>query len=570
MSDLPKELTTELRKFGDEEIEVIFRKTQRPEQSEGSRNPPLLPYVTVENGIRYERDVAVPLRDGTIIYIDIYRPDGVTNLPTIISWSPGAKRRGYATTTTQLIHGVSPGTVSRMAMFEASDPAYWCHYGYTVINADARGSGNSQGDITSWCTQEGRDCADLVEWLATRDWSNGKVGMSGNSAVAMVQWFTAAEKPSHLTCIAPWEGCSDMYREFFCWGGFPEVGFNERLISVRCGLGRIEDCVAMSRKYTLMNAYWEDKIVRFDDIEIPTYITAGWCHFHLRGSIGAFRQIASPKKWLRVHRDFEWPDAYSPENLEDLRRFFDRYLKDIRNGWEMTPRVRLDVMDAGDIDYQVKRPEKEFPLARTQYAKLFLDANTSQLSRKPVKQESSVSYSATEGTAMFDIRFEEDTELTGYIKLRLWVEADGADDMDLFVAVQKLDEQGNFVPAIVLSEPHPGAAGKLRVSHRELDEERSTPYQPYHTHRREQLLKPKEIVPVEIEIWPYSMLWHTGQQLRVAVSGHYERKPGWFEPFLWETRNRGTHIIHTGGKYDSHLLVPVIPPKYMAGTYVYR
>ncbi|MFC2044981.1 CocE/NonD family hydrolase, partial [Chloroflexota bacterium] len=335
MAETPKELR-EIRKFGDEEIEVIFRKVQPLEHSQVSRYPPLVPCMTVENGIRYERDVALPLRDGTIIYIDIYRPDGATNLPAIIAWSPAGKRRGYAAIPIQLQFGLPPGTVSPMAKFESADPAYWCHHGYAVINVDAPGSGYSQGDIVYWCTQEGRDCSDLVEWLATRDWSNGKVGMSGNSQVAMVQWFTAAEKPPHLTCIAPWEGTSDIYREFILWGGFPEVGFNEMLIRGRCGLGRIEDIIAMAREYPLMNAYWEDKIVRFDDIEIPAYVTAGWCHFHLRGSIEAFRQIASPKKWLRVHRDFEWPDAYTPEHIEDLRRFFDRYLKDIRNGWEMT------------------------------------------------------------------------------------------------------------------------------------------------------------------------------------------------------------------------------------------
>jgi hypothetical protein len=55
----------------------------------------------------------------------------------------------------------------------------------------------------------------------------------------------------------------------------------------------------------------------------------------------------------------------------------------------------------------------------------------------------------------------------------------------------------------------------------------------------------------------------------VLVSGHYIRE-GWFEPFSWETNNKGKHIIHSGGKYDSYLQIPVIPPKYQAGDYVYR
>ena len=554
-----------IRKFGDEEIEVIFRKARSIEETQRDPTtrmnyPPLLPCVTVEDGIRIERDIAVSMRDGTIIYADIYRPDGATNLPAIVCWSPYGKRAGYRE---MMPHGVPPGAVSRYAKFESPDPAYWCHYGYAVANVDVRGVGNSQGDMVFFGTQDGKDGYDFIEWLAAREWCNGKVTMMGNSWVCMVQWFIAAELPPHLACIAAWEGTAEMYREFVCWGGIPEVGFNNMLIGRLAGPNYVEDWVAMIRKYPLMNRYWEDKIPVFENIEIPAYITANWLHFHLRGSLNGFRHISSPKKWLRVHREFEWEDAVTPENLEDLRRFFDRYLKNIYNGWEMTPRVRLDVMDYGDVDFQVKRPEKEWPLARTQYQKLFLNADTGQLSSKEVKQKSSIRYEATKGMAVFTTRFEEDTELTGYMKLRLWVEADGADDMDLFVSVQKLDEKGNFVPPFTLRQPHPGFCGKLRVSHRELDEEHSTPYQPVHTHLREQLLKPGEIVPVEIEIWPMSMFWHAGQQLRVIVSGHYLREPEcWYEGYKWELRNKGDHIIYTGGKYDSHLLVPVIPRKY--------
>jgi hypothetical protein len=82
-------------------------------------------------------------------------------------------------------------------------------------------------------------------------------------------------------------------------------------------------------------------------------------------------------------------------------------------------------------------------------------------------------------------------------------------------------------------------------------------------------LNPGEIVPVDIEIWPSSRIWHRGEQLRVEVMGHYERAD-WFEPFKWHTQNKGKHVIGSGGKYDSYLLVPYIPPKYTAGDYVYR
>jgi len=193
--------------------------------------------------------VAVTLRDGTIIYIDIYRPEGETNIPAILAWSAFGKRASFAPAPEMLPHGVPPGTVSPMCKFESADPAYWCHYGYAVINADSRGIGNSGGNVCPLsCTQEGRDGADLVEWVAARDWCNGKIGMAGNSGPAMAQWWIAAEQPPHLACIAPWEATSDSYRELIASGGFPEVGFMGRMVGILCGPGYTEDVVVMIRK----------------------------------------------------------------------------------------------------------------------------------------------------------------------------------------------------------------------------------------------------------------------------------------------------------------------------------
>lgn len=68
---------------------------------------------------------------------------------------------------------------------------------------------------------EGRDGYDAIEYLATLPWSNGKLALVGNSWLAMAQWHIAAERPPHLTCIAPLEGCSDFYRETLNRGGVP-------------------------------------------------------------------------------------------------------------------------------------------------------------------------------------------------------------------------------------------------------------------------------------------------------------------------------------------------------------
>jgi predicted acyl esterase len=72
-----------------------------------------------------------------------------------------------------------------------------------------------------------------------------------------------------------------------------------------------------------------------------------------------------------------------------------------------------------------------------------------------------------------------------------------------------------------------------------------------------------------MEIRPHSRIFHQGRQIWVQIAGHYVRE-GWFEPFFWDIDNKGKHVIHAGGKYDSYLQIPVIPPKYVAGDYVYR
>jgi hypothetical protein len=526
----------------------------------------------VAPGIICEQDVAIPMRDGVTTYADIFRPKDQTNVPAIISYSFYGKRPNADTPEIewQTKH-VPYGSHSVNAKFEGPDPEYWCHKAYAIVNYDPRGVGNSEGDIDMWGSREGRDGYDLIEWLAQQPWCSGKIGMLGNSALAMAQWRIASEQPPHLACIAPWEGTGDIYRETIPWGGFPEVGFWPFLTQMLSGSADVEDFAKMFEEHPLMDAYWEDKIPQFEKINVPAYVAMGWNHFHLRGSSMGFMHMSSKQKWLRCHREFEWPDQYSRLGLEEATLFFDRFLKGIRNGFDGTPKVRLDVMDAYDFEYQMLRPEEDFPIPRTEYKKLYLDAAGRSLSWCACEPETKCHYDSQKGKATFEITFDEETEFTGFMKLKLWVECEGNDDADLFIAIKKLDPTGKWLPTLVMGKPHPGCPGKLRVSLREVDERHPhhREYRPWHPFKNMQKLKPGEIVPVEIEIYPSSRIWHPGEQLQVEVMGHYERID-WFEPFDWATVNKGNVVIHTGGKYDSHLLVPYIPPKYIAGNTIYR
>ncbi len=542
---------------GYEEIEVLLAARHRREEF-GERFPPPDPSSAVVDGVRADRDVSIELSDGTTIYADIYRPEGASGLPAIVAWSPYGKREGYAG---RRAHGVPEGTCSPATKFEGPDPFYWCRYGYAVVNPDARGSGDSEGDILMWSSAEGRDCYDLVEWVAAQPWCSGKVGMSGNSWLAVAQWFAAAAQPPHLACIAPWEGLSDLYRELACPGGIREVGFLGHIVDDRLGLGRAEQVVAMAEAHPFLDAYWQDKIPAFEAISVPAYVAAGWSHFHLRGSIRAFRSLASSRKWLRIHREFEWPDYYAPENIADLRLFFDRYLMGIRNGWELTPPVRLDVMDAGEDDHVRRRPESSFPLERAEQRHLYLDAATGSLAGSPPAAPAAAFYDAASGEAVFDVRFTEDTEVTGYMSVSLTVEADAGEDIDLFVTVLKLSAGGSELPTFVLGRSHPGTWGMLRASHRELEPGSPAEGEPVHAHRRALPVVPGEPVELEIGLVPTSRLWHAGETLRLRIAGRYIREPGWFEAFSYDTRNSGRHTIHTGGERPAYLSLPIVPAR---------
>ena len=134
-----------------------------------------------------------------------------------------------------------------------------------------------------------------------------------------------------------------------------------------------------------------------------------------------------------------------------------------------------------------------------------MNAQSGKLSKLPIKKSARASYDVKgvgdkSGNARFEFEFDRKTELTGYMKLKLWVQADGSDDMDLFVALEKVDRNGYLVPFPFFGnhDDGPVVLGWLRVSHRELDKERSTSYQPRHKHVREIKLKAGEIVRLPI------------------------------------------------------------------------
>lgn len=553
--------------------------------------------------ILLERDVPIRLRDGVTIYADVFRPVGDEACPALLAWSPyGKEIGGQMLDDVPMRSGVPLSATSGLEKFEGPDPAYWVAHGYAIVNPDKRGAYMSEGNLLYWGHEDALDGCDVIEWIASQKWSNGKVGMTGNSWLTVSQWFIAAERPEHLAAIAPWEGFCDHYRESGTRGGIPAPEFPEMIAETFASAhGMLEDQPRMIVERPFMCDYWEDKAARVENIEIPAYVVASYTNsVHTHGSFAGFRRMASKEKWLRVHNTSEWFDYYTPENVEDLRRFFDHYLKDIDNGWEQTPRVRLSVLNPGGTDI-VGRAEEDFPLARTRYRKLYLSAADSSLLATLPEQQAVSEYQSDSARheVTYRYRMEQPTGITGYMKLHLWVSAPDHDDMDLAVRVEKLSRDGQPLPDRTGNLI--AATGLMRVSMRQLDETRSTEAEPYYTFTTEQKLKPGEIVPVEIEIWPMGLYFDEGEILQLTVGAYrpanaaipfgsasisvprdgFTYMPGQPVDMITvggnatqcadpaevvvspATHNAGRHRIYTGGEYDSYLYVPVIPDNTM-------
>lgn len=552
------------------EPKIAMRNGQDPAAAPVPPPPPTYEKIE-EDGMLIERNVGFRLSHGATMYFDLYRPAGAAaevDLPIILAWSPYGKHRTSATFRYPG-SGVEDGWMSRHTAFEAPDPAYWCAAGYAVVYADPPGLWYSEGEMHHGGPQETADCSEFIEWLGQRPWSNGKVGMSGVSYLTCIQWQVGAQSPPHLAAINPWEGFSDWYREFGYHGGLRDTAFVPRATSlINFSTTQTEDTNTNMIAHPLYDEYWASKDVDLSAIKVPAFVVASWSDhgLHTRGTLEAFKAMSSQQKWLEVHGRKKWGYYYNPENVARLRQFFDHFLKGTGPGPNAWPKVRLEVRERAYVG--TFRNENEWPLARTDYRSLHLDAASGRLIDTVPVTESQVSYVADDkaSSVRFDHVFADGAELTGTMALRLWVETDRSDDADLFVAIQKLGADGEAVPFCWYSlyDTGPIALGWLRASHRALDPEKSRPEQPFHTHLKEEMLTPGQPVPVDIEIWASSTHFAPGEGLRVVVKGsdiYNTVVPGLPMLLHEETRNRGNHTIRTGGRYDSRLLVPVIPDR---------
>ena len=569
--------------------------------------------------MRIDWDVSIAMDDGLVLRADVFHPIAEGRYPVILSYGPYAKglafQEGYPSAWQRMVAehpDVAYGSSNKYQSWEVVDPEKWVPDGYVCVRVDSRGAGRSPGRIDPFSPRETKDFYDCIEWAAAQPWSNGKVGLNGISYYGINQWHVAALQPPHLAAMCIWEGAADWYRDMTHHGGILSTfwgnWYDMQVKTVQYGLGArgarsrvtgelvcgdetLSDKVLYENRsefgdevlaHPLDDAYHRARSAVWEKITVPFLSAANWGGqgLHPRGNFEGFVRAASTQKWLEAHGLEHWTHFYTDYGVRLQKRFFDHFLKGTDNGWGRQPRVQLQVRH---IDRFVERYEDEWPIARAQWARFHLNPLGHSLNRDPVKSAGTTTYDALgEGVTFVSPPLETETEITGPLAARLFVSS-STTDADLFLVFRVFTpdmREAVFMGAI---DPHtPIAQGWLRASHRKLDPKLSTGYRPYHAHDELQPLRRGEVVSLDIELWPTSIVVPAGYRLALTVRGrdyewgkstgarlsNFKNELRGCGPFLHDDpRDRpaaifgGRVTLHAGPNYESYVVLPVIPGK---------
>ena len=399
-----------------------------------------------------------------------------------------------------------------------------------------------------------------MAWLEAQAWCIGKIAMSGVSALCATQWIAAkAAAPPQLEAIIPWEGINET-GPGGGYGGIPETAFS-RWLETDMMIPFINKNAAAPEPYI---RDW-----RFDiaSITVPALVCASFSdqELHTWDTFSAFTKLKSRYKWLFNHRRQKWGAYYGKEETALQKRFLGRFLKGDERAMDGAPPVRLEI-NTNRFEHKVVRANN-WPIEETHYKSLYLDVASGRLRREAPATHAATTIAPSPvsdpaNRAIFDFRFDKDADLVGHMTLKLFIEGEDVDDVDLFVGVEKLDNKGDevyFFSASGGNANGPVTRGWLRASRRELNSQRSTEWRPVLAMTERKPLSPGEIVETNIAIMPSGTTFKAGETLRLviqswSVRGQWEGG----ETREWDSIKVGRCRIHAGGEHPSRLLIPVV------------
>jgi len=555
--------------------------------------------------VKVDKGVEITMRDGIKLKGDAYRPDAPGRFPVIMAEAPYP--RWLASTGMGAGVGIDDngGAGTKYQSFEEANPEYWIPRGYVYIRVSTRGYGGSEGQTAALDAQEYYDYYDMIEWAATQTWSDGNIGLFGISYFAFSQYYVAGLKPPHLKAIVPWEGLADPYRDIGYRGGIAclfSYGFAAGMQLLANNPFTAVNYIGLFPKHYLLDAAWEygiGIIVRPEDpqtirildilseIDVPM-LSVGNLNdpdLHLRGNVFAFTAARSPIKKLMLFTGTHWGSSYQPWANRTVLRFMDHWLKGVDTGIYNEPAVDVQLRTASDAFTHVFGDT--WPLPQTQWTQYYLDAGTRTMSTAAPQNVTSaetehVHESGIGSSDQLTFRtapLSQDIAVAGPVSAHFWVSS-STKDVDLTVELRDFDADGKetrFAYYIAGNPDEPVSRGWLRASLRELDPVRSLPHQPFFLYSHNDWLTPGVPVPVDVEIWPTSMLFKAGHSITLTIHcGPYTRagEAGFLAmgasppAFLEKTKvpvyqtfssSSGTTKIYTGGEHSSWLDLPVIP-----------
>ena len=518
--------------------------------------------------VHAEWNLPVKVRDGTTLRVNVFRPNEPGTYPVIMSAHPYGKdripahsRSGHAVNPQyRMFPQPEPIAFSAWTSWEAPDPGVWVPRGYVVVNADLRGGGTAEGTGALFSDEEAQDYYDLIEWAGVQPWSNGRVGLDGVSYLCMSQYKVAALNPPHLAAICPWEGFSDLYRDFARPGGSREDGFTIVWSKGTSKIARLRDDFRREvQERTERDEWYRSKTPNLERIKVPMLVCGSFSDhsLHSRGSFELFRRAASTQKWLYTHRGGKWSTYYSERATAARVGFFDHFLKGVANGWDQRPSVHLEIHDSGPNPAAVVE-EDAWPPGNLDWRPLWLDARDMALGVASPATQSQAALSSRSGLR-FQWSVPEDIDVIGPMALRLWIKAQDASDPVLFAGIRKFRAgvevtfEGSFGFSADMA-----SKGWQRAAHRELDAHLSIPTQPVHTHDRAEPLKRGEIARIDIELRQHATRFLKGDfcSSTYACNWHFPRDPffGQF-PAFYAPSPKANWVLLSGGEYNSHLLL---------------
>ena len=570
-------------------------------------------------GIIKMTDVRIPLRDGSYVCADVFRPAVEGQYPIVMSKGFYGKSFYHDCICNdadvvrkeemedRYFSGNPDG--AQYENHETVDTSVWVPEGYICIRVDARGVCKSPGLQAPFSVQEAEDYYDAIEWAGTQIWSNGNVGLWGMSYLAMAQHSVASLQPPHLKAMIAQGTDADIYNEALYGGGIFGSGFWNWWWKIwsgnnHCGDRPETDWMArvLATPFNDINAYGpRGSIFMRPDMSkatAPVWIVGPQVGaiIHQLGSSETYIRSTAAKARKFDFTDAWFPGSYSKKSIAEHMRYFDYWLRGNDNGVMEEAPVRVQVRTGNGAHFVLH--EHQWPIARTEYRRWYLDARPAEWQnddRRPnmlrIVESQPVASGCAEYAADLDLGtptlapagasdgtprwstgvsfisepMQEDLLLAGYMKVGLWVQS-SSEDMDVFVSLRVLDEHDREIryESVVLPvDPvhiHPVGHGLLKVSRRKLDDERTTEYWPVHTHLEGDCapLQRGEIVPVEIGLNPSTAMIRKGHRLLVDIQPY---APAGVPVRAYD---RSYHVdavnkLYTGPEHPSYLQLPIIP-----------